>query len=60
MQIKFGLFLLPGKSQNSYYLLQIRIKTNFACSAKESEFFNCIACFASVFFFLFSKDESNH
>ena len=60
MQIKFELFLLSGKSRNSYNLLHIRIKTNFACSAKESEFFNCIGLFCFCFFFLFLKDESNH
>ena len=61
IEVKFKLFLLSGKSRNSFYLLHIRIKTNVAFRLELEVELNSIVslCFASVFFFLSLKDESN-
>ena len=34
IEVKVKLFLLSGKSRNSFYLLHIKIKTNVAYSGK--------------------------
>ena len=61
IEVKFKLFLLSGKSRNSFYLLHIRIKTNVTFRLELEVELNFIVslCFASVFFFLSLKDESN-
>ena len=61
IEVKFKLFLLSGKSRNSFYLLHIRIKTNVAYRLESETELNFIVllCFAFVFFFSSLKDESN-